>query len=132
MGESHRQVWGHPLAAPGLPHSQVLLTQHPAAWELPVAQFPPQHPFPTALPYTQSSPQPQKCKSKIPPENPNQTLPFSEGDDELKGRGRQSKVRMAFPHPSPKEKTGTREAKPIAIHFSSIGKVFIQVKMFLR
>lgn len=70
LGESHRQVWGHPLAAPVLSCSRVPLSQHPAGWELPVAQFPPKYLFPTALPYMPSSPQPQKCKSQIPPKKP--------------------------------------------------------------
>lgn len=110
LPSSHGQGRGQPRCCPTLVWARVLLTQHPAGWELPVAQFPPQHP----LAYTQSSRQPPRnVKPKLSQKNPNEMLPFSQGDNELKGWGkvRQSQNRVSPSVPWEQEETGTRKAR---------------------
>lgn len=110
LPSSHGQGRGQPRCCPTLVWARVLLTQHPAGWELPVAQFPPQHP----LAYTQSSRQPPRnVKPKLSQKNPNEMLPFSQGDNELKGWGkvRQSQNRVSPSVPREQEETGTRKAR---------------------
>lgn len=110
LPSSHGQGRGQPRCCPTLVWARVLLTQHPAGWELPVAQFPPQHP----LAYTQSSRQPPRnVKPKLSQKNPNEMLPFGQGDNELKGWGkvRQSQNRISPSVPWEQEETGTRKAR---------------------
>lgn len=84
------------------------------------------HLLPTALPVTPSSPQPRKCKFQIPPKNPNQMLPSSQGDDGL-GEAQQRQDNI-----SPPLTQGEDRNLGSKTNCFSTGKVFIQVKMFLR